>query len=68
MLSKRARERGLFDSRGVEAMLERHARGEDHGDRIWNLLVLELWHLEVADRLRASASSSVSAVEDALPQ
>lgn len=50
LLSTRARQRGLFDPRGVEDLLARHARGEDHGDRIWNLLVLELWHLEVADQ------------------
>ncbi len=49
LLSKRARERGLFDMRAVEGLVNRHAGGEDHGDRIWNLLVLELWHLEVMD-------------------
>ncbi|MCE9577256.1 MAG: asparagine synthase (glutamine-hydrolyzing) [Deltaproteobacteria bacterium] len=59
LLSKRARERGLFDSAKVAGLIDRHTRGEDHGDRIWNLLVLELWHLEVLDQpgaaLRASA-------------
>jgi asparagine synthase (glutamine-hydrolysing) len=50
LLSKRATERGLFGPGKVAALLDRHTRGEDHGDRIWNLLVLELWHLEVMDR------------------
>lgn len=59
LLSQRARERGLFEPAAVIRLIDRHTRGEDHGDRIWNLLVLELWHREVADRpvdaLRASA-------------
>ncbi len=50
LLSQAARGRGLFEPRGVESLLERHRRGEDHGDRIWNLLVLELWYREVFDR------------------
>ena len=58
LLSRRARERGLFDARGVAHLLDRHGRGEDHGDRIWNLLVLELWHLEVMDRRTADVRAS----------
>jgi asparagine synthase (glutamine-hydrolysing) len=50
LLSQAARERGLFAPRGIENLLDDHRRGEDHGDRIWNLLVLELWHREVFDR------------------
>ncbi|HSD89927.1 MAG TPA: asparagine synthase C-terminal domain-containing protein, partial [Kofleriaceae bacterium] len=50
LLSQPARQRGLFAPGAVENLLERHRRGEDHGDRIWNLLVLELWHREVFDR------------------
>ncbi|MGN6106122.1 MAG: asparagine synthase (glutamine-hydrolyzing) [Kofleriaceae bacterium] len=59
LLSQRARERGLFEPTAVARLIDRHPRGEDHGDRIWNLLVLELWHREVLDRaptaMRASA-------------
>ena len=60
LLSKAARERGLFVPAAIDDLLARHKRGEDHGDRIWNLLVLELWYREVFDRrrgaqLRASA-------------
>jgi asparagine synthase (glutamine-hydrolysing) len=50
LLSARARARGLFEPAAVERLLERHRAGEDHGDRIWNLLVLELWYREVLDR------------------
>lgn len=49
LLSTVARSRGLFVPRAVERLLERHRAGEDHGDRIWNLLVLELWYREVLD-------------------
>ncbi len=51
LLSRRAKERGLFAPEAVATLIDRHTRGEDHGDRIWNLLVLELWHLEVLDQL-----------------
>jgi asparagine synthase (glutamine-hydrolysing) len=57
LLSRRARERGLFAPRAVEDLLDRHARGEDHSDRLWNLLVLELWHTEVADRIRVPSDA-----------
>jgi asparagine synthase (glutamine-hydrolysing) len=50
LLSQSARQRGLFDPERVSGLLERHRRGEDHGDRLWNLLVLELWYREVFDR------------------
>ena len=57
LLSAPARQRGLFQPRAVDALLERHRKGEDHGDRIWNLLILELWYREVFDRRAASSSS-----------
>ncbi len=60
LLSQPARERGLFVPAAVDDLLERHRRGEDHGDRIWNLLVLELWHREVFDRRTPSAVRAVS--------
>jgi asparagine synthase (glutamine-hydrolysing) len=55
LTARAARERGLFVPRAVDDLLDRHRRGEDHGDRIWNLLVLELWHREVLDRRGASS-------------
>ena len=50
LLSQAARQRGLFVPAAIDALLDRHKKGEDHGDRIWNLLVLELWYREVHDR------------------
>ena len=49
LLSPEARGRGLFDTSAVQGLLARHAAGEDHGERIWNLVVLEQWHRELVD-------------------
>ena len=49
LLSQHARGRGLFDTARVERLLDRHQAGEDHGERIWNLVVLEQWHRELVD-------------------
>jgi asparagine synthase (glutamine-hydrolysing) len=49
LLSASARSRGLFQPKAVEALLDRHRAGEDHGERIWNLLALEVWYREMVD-------------------
>jgi asparagine synthase (glutamine-hydrolysing) len=49
LLSSRARGRGLFEPAAVAALLDRHAAGEDHGERIWNLVILEQWYRELVD-------------------
>jgi asparagine synthase (glutamine-hydrolysing) len=55
LLDPTARERGWFDMGYVETTLERHASGiEDTSNRIWALLVLELWLQEFVDKPRAS--------------
>ena len=42
--------RGYFRREAVESLLERHAAGVDADDqRIWSLLMLELWHREYID-------------------
>ena len=44
LLGARTRERGQLRTETVERLLSEHARGEqDHGHRLWCLLVLELW-------------------------
>jgi asparagine synthase (glutamine-hydrolysing) len=49
LLDRDAVERGYFERDAVEALLDRHAAGND-GDarRIWSLVMLELWHREFA--------------------
>jgi asparagine synthase (glutamine-hydrolysing) len=44
-----ARSRGLFEPPAIGRLLDEHAAGVDHGDRLWNLLVLELWHRTYLD-------------------
>jgi len=44
LLDKRTRERGLYNPAGVDKLLNEHMSGRDHHKRIWQLLVLELWH------------------------
>jgi asparagine synthase (glutamine-hydrolysing) len=43
-----ARARGLFNPVAVSGLLDEHCAGIDHGRRLWNLLVLELWLRHVA--------------------
>jgi asparagine synthase (glutamine-hydrolysing) len=49
LLSPEARGRGLFKPEAVEQLLDRHQAGEDCGERIWNLVILEQWHREFVD-------------------
>lgn len=51
LLSRRARERGLFDPASVERLISDHVSGrEKHGYRLWALLCLELWFKEVVEQ------------------
>ncbi len=50
LLSGAALERGLFDTRFVESMIESHVAGRrDHARLIWALLTLEMWFKEYFD-------------------
>ncbi|MGD0781388.1 MAG: asparagine synthase (glutamine-hydrolyzing) [Candidatus Aminicenantales bacterium] len=54
LLSRRAAERGLFRREYVESLLDRHQeKGENWATLIWNLLMLEMWHLMFIDRTMA---------------
>jgi asparagine synthase (glutamine-hydrolysing) len=65
LLSKEARQRGLFVPAAVEALLDRHRAGEDHGERIWNLMVLETWFRQMVDG-RAAFAREIAARADAI--
>ncbi len=56
LLSPEARGRGFFEPDAVAALLDRHRAGEDHGERLWNLIVLETWHREMVDGRAAFAA------------
>jgi len=66
MLSGRAfRERGLFNSTYVEQLLDEHDTGHaDHGNLLWGLLGVELWHRLFIDqpvaREHGTASRSIA--------
>ncbi len=50
LLSDQAISRGCFQPKNVEALLQAHNSGvSDHGQRIWALLVLELWQQQMID-------------------
>ncbi len=51
LLSEQATRRGYFERSALERLLQEHAVGRvDHGQRIWALAVLELWHQRFVDR------------------
>jgi len=65
LLSREARGRGFFDSDAVASLLARHRAGEDHGERLWNLIVLETWHREMVDG-RARFARDIARRADAI--
>lgn len=53
LLDKRSLERGYFRRASMEQLLDEHKSGSwNHGDRIWALLCLELWHSTFVDSRR----------------
>jgi asparagine synthase (glutamine-hydrolysing) len=51
LLSQASRDRGYFRPAAVQELLEQHESGRwDHGDRIWALVFLEMWHQQFVDR------------------
>ena len=49
LLSDACRERGLFDAKHVERLIELHRRGRDLDLQLWTLLSFELWCRRVLD-------------------
>jgi asparagine synthase (glutamine-hydrolysing) len=49
--SSRARQRGYFNPRFVDRLIDDHLSGQRaHNSRLWQLLVFELWHRQYLDR------------------
>jgi asparagine synthase (glutamine-hydrolysing) len=61
LLDKTARERGLFDSGYVQSLVDNLDRSRNSTvDRLWTLLVLELWFREFIDKPRRGVETSES--------
>jgi hypothetical protein len=50
LLSRAARQRGLFDPKRVDALVRAMDRDFAAPERVWTLLILELWFQEVAEK------------------
>src|SRR3954469_3075155 len=49
VLSPRALDRGLFDPAAIRTVVQRHQAGEDHAERLWSLVNLEIWQRVVVE-------------------
>jgi asparagine synthase (glutamine-hydrolysing) len=57
LLSSRARQRGYFDVRFIERLVDEHVSGRrEHTLRLWALVIFELWHRQYLDE-RTSAET-----------
>jgi asparagine synthase (glutamine-hydrolysing) len=66
LLESRSTARQLFKPEVVKRLFAQHrAKHRDHGNRIWRLLNLELWHRVFMDRDQACLSQPVAAYTDA---
>lgn len=55
ILSKKALERGIMNPKAIKALCDEHDRQkDDHGQKLWALLMLELWHQKYIDTQPAS--------------
>jgi asparagine synthase (glutamine-hydrolysing) len=60
LLGSRARQRGIWNPSGMEALLKAHARGTwDLSEHLWSFLTLEIWWRKYLDPL--------GAVQEAIP-
>ena len=51
---RRTLERGYFDAKYIDLLLDEHARGRrDHSYPLWTLWMLELWHRKYIDAATA---------------
>ena len=54
LLSRRATERGYFDVKFIERLVDEHVSGRrEHTLRLWALVIFELWHRQYLDDRRS---------------
>jgi asparagine synthase (glutamine-hydrolysing) len=61
VLSPRAMARGLFDPEAVRALVNAHSQGENHSERLWSLVNLEVWQRIFIDGEPRDAMTMASA-------
>lgn len=59
VLGERARARGIFDQDFVRSLVNRHAAGEDHAERLWALVNFEMWQRQFFDGESVSKTTHV---------
>lgn len=60
LTDRRSLQRGYFKLGGIQALLDDHMRGRDRSRELWVLLMLELWHRNFLEPLRAGSVFSAS--------
>jgi asparagine synthase (glutamine-hydrolysing) len=61
LTDRRTRERGLFNPRTINAILDEHQRGRrDNSRHLWGLLTLEIWHRLFIDQRPARSWASTA--------
>jgi asparagine synthase (glutamine-hydrolysing) len=59
LLSASARQRGYFEPRFIERLVDEHVSGRrEHTLRLWSLVVFELWHRQYLDGRTSSAAAA----------
>jgi asparagine synthase (glutamine-hydrolysing) len=58
VLSSRARERAIFNHDYVNEIVARHAKGENHAERLWALVNFEIWQRRFIDGEEASSETA----------
>jgi asparagine synthase (glutamine-hydrolysing) len=59
LLEPKTLQRGYFNPQAVQQLLDEHFRGRrNHSDRIWRMLMLELWHRNFLESFQTADSSS----------
>jgi asparagine synthase (glutamine-hydrolysing) len=62
LMDGRMKSRGIFDSAAVERLWRTHRNGsQDHGHRLWSLVMLELWFRQFADVPAVHAAAGAAA-------
>ena len=57
LLSTRATQRGYFDVKFIERLVDEHVSGRrEHTLRLWALVIFELWHRQYLDERQSAAT------------